>query len=103
MKHKEYRQKYLDLRADVVSDINHSLIKANANEIELNHGILHLFVDDQQNEVIKRVRVESSEVKIDTGDDDYELSFDDLSLDELLSILELVEAGKYEVWEEFEN
>jgi hypothetical protein len=103
MKHKEYRQAYLDLRLDVITEINHTLIKDNASEIELHNAILHSYIDEQTNEVIRRVNVDTGSVYIDTGYDSHILKFDEISLAELLSILELIEAGSYEVWENFED
>lgn len=103
MTHKQYRQAYLDLRLDVITEINHKLIKENASEIELHNAILHNYVDEQMNEVIRRVNVDTGTVYIDTGYDSHTLKFDEISLHELLSILELIESGSYEVWEEFES
>ena len=103
MLHEKYRQAYLDLRLDVITEINHKLIKENATEIELHNGIVHVWVNDQHNEVIKRINVESGSVQIDTGHDSYWIEYSELSLDELLAILQLLEAGSYEVWETFED
>lgn len=103
MLHEKYRQAYLDLRLDVITEINHKLIKENATEIELHNGIVHVWVNDQHNEVIKRINVESGSVQIDTGHDSYWIEYSELLLDELLAMLQLIESGSYEVWESFED
>jgi len=105
MKYLEYRQAFDDLKQDVITEVKHQLIKENAAEIELHSGIIHSIDDHSspsQYDVIKRVNVEISKVTLDTGDDYYSLDFNDLSLDELLAILQLVETGSYDVWAEFE-
>lgn len=103
MKYQEFKQSYIDLKQGIISDITHSLIKENAAEIELHNGIIHNFIDDQLNEVIKRVNVETASVTVDTGVDSYNTELSELSIDELLAILQLVEKGEYEVWEVFEK
>lgn len=101
MKYKEYRQAFLDLKGDVIKEIKHQLIKENAAEIELHHGIIHNWIDDQQNEIIKRVNVETASVTIDTGHDSYNTELSELSIEEQLAILQEIGHGSYEIWEEF--
>jgi len=103
MKYQEYKKAFLDLRQDVISEITNKLIKENAAEIQLHTPFIHNWIDDQQNEVISRVNVETASVQVDTGHNDYNTELSELSLDELLVILEAVETGSYEVWEEFEK
>lgn len=106
MKYQEYRQAFIDLKQDVNSEIKHALIKENAAEIELHNGIIHS-IDDYsspvQYNVIKRVNIETASVTIDTGSDYYSTELSELSLDELLAILQLIEQGSYEIWEELES
>lgn len=103
MKYQEYKQSFLDLKQDIMGEIKHLLIKENAAEIELHHGIIHNWIDDQQNEVIKRVNVETASVMIDTGHDSYSTELSELSIEEQLAILQLIGHGSYEVWEELES
>lgn len=103
MKHQEYKQAFLDLKQDVIEDIKRKLISDNAVEVQLHNPIIHNWIDDQMNEVVSRVNVETASVQVDTGHDDYNTELTELSLDMLLAILEAVETGSYEVWEEFES
>lgn len=103
MKYQDYKQAYIELRQGIIADMVHCLIKENALEIELHTGLIHNWIDDQQNEVIKRVNVETASVRIDNGLDGYSTELSELSVNELLAILEAVETGSYEVWEVFEK
>ena len=103
MKYQEYRQAFLDLKGDIIIEIKHLLIKENAAEIELHAGIIHHWIDDQQNDVIKRVNVETASVTIDTGHDSYNTELSELSIEELLTVLQEIGRGSYEVWEELES
>jgi hypothetical protein len=103
MKYEQYKNEFIDLKYKVISAINHKLINDNAAEIEFHNGIIHNWIDDQQNEVIKRFNVETANVLVDTGYDSYFVELSKLDLDKLLAILEMIEAGSYEVWEELEK
>jgi hypothetical protein len=98
MKFKEYEKAFLDLKADVINEIKSKLIKEQASEIQLHHGILFQRIDDQQSELISRINIEIGTVSIDTGDDYYSVQFEYLTLDQLLSILCEIEEGSYDVW-----
>jgi hypothetical protein len=103
MKFKEYEKAFFDLKADVINQIKSDLIKEQASEIQLHHGIIFQHIDDQFSEIIKRVNIEVGNVSVDTGDDYYSVQFNNLTLDQLLSILCEVEQGNYDVWAEFEE
>lgn len=102
MKYEQYKNEFIDLKYKVISAINNQLINENAAEIEFHNGIIHNLIDDEH-EVIKRFNVETANVLVDTGYDSYFVELSKLNLDELLAILEMIEAGSYEVWEELEK
>ena len=67
-------------------------------EIDFNEvggsGIIHQYIDDQHNDTIGRVILKKNgvlSVLIDTGYDDYEMRADELTIEELLCILEQLE------------
>lgn len=103
MKHEQYKKAFNDLGSDIKHEIVTQLVKENAGDIQLHTGIIFNFIDDQMNEVIKRVDVVSGKVQIDSGGDDYWLPFDSLTVDQLLGILEAVEFGSYDVWAQVEE
>lgn len=103
MKHEQYKTEFINLKENVITAIKHQLLNENATEIQLHNPIIHNFIDDQMNEVVSRVNVETASVQIDTGFDEYWNELTELSLDILLAILKAVETGSYEVWEEFES
>ena len=103
MKHEQYNKAFMDLRSDIKHEIVTQLIKEKASEIELHNSIVHLYYDDQINEVIKRVDIVAGTVILDDTYNSRSIPIDKLTLDELLAILQAVETGSYEVWAEFED
>jgi hypothetical protein len=99
MKSTEYKRAILDLRLDIMNDIKSMFLSNDVRVIELHRPLIYIVVDDQTNHCVKRVDGESGKVHIDTGDYDYWLEFQDLPLDILIGILESLEDGDYNDWD----
>jgi hypothetical protein len=99
MKSTEYKRAILDLRLDIMNDIKSMFLSNDVRVIELHRPLIYIVVDDQTNHCVKRVDGESGKVHIDTGDNDYWLEFQDLPLDILIGILEALEYGDYNDWD----
>ena len=99
MKSTEYKRAILDLRLDIMNDIKSKFLSNDVRIIELHTPLIYIVVDDQTNHCVKRVDGESGKVHIDTGDNDYWLEFQDLPLDILIGILESLEDGDYNDWD----
>ena len=99
MKSTEYKRVILDLRLDIMNDIKSMFLSNDVRVIELHRPLIYIVVDDQTNHCVKRVDGESGKVHIDTGDYDYWLEFQDLPLDILIGILEALEYGDYNDWD----
>jgi hypothetical protein len=99
MKSTEYKRAILDLRIDIMNDIKSKFLSNDVRVIELHRPLIYIVVDDQTNHCVKRVDGESGKVHIDTGDYDYWLEFQDLPLDILIGILEALEYGDYNDWD----
>lgn len=93
----------MDMKADIINDINTLLIKEKANEIELHTGLVYNYIDDQTSEVIKRINIQDGNVQVDCGTNDYYVKLNHLSLELLLAILSNIEIGSYEIWADFEG
>jgi len=99
MKSTEYKRAILDLRIDIMNDIKSKFLSNDVRVIQLHRPLIYIVVDDQMNHCVKRVDGESGKVHIDTGDNDYWLEFQDLPLDILIGILEALEDGDYNDWD----
>jgi hypothetical protein len=99
MKSTEYKTAILDLRVDIMNDIRGKFLFNGVREIELHRPLIYIVVDDETNHCIKRVNSESGKVHLDTGYNDYWLEFQDLPLDILIGILEALEDGDYNDWD----
>jgi hypothetical protein len=99
MKSTEYKRAILDLRLDIMNDIKSKFLSNGVRVIELHRPLIYIVVDDQTNHCVKRVDGELGKVHIDTGDNDYWLEFQDLPLDILIGILEALEDGDYNDWD----
>ncbi len=102
MKHEQYIERIKLLREELSNDIKTELLKNGADEVNLNQGILHQFVDDQFSEVISTIKSNGA-VVVDTGMDGYTMKFSELSTDQLICVLEAVEKNEFEIIEEVEE
>jgi hypothetical protein len=98
-KYEYHRQLVANLRLGIIKDINTQMIMNNAREINLRRGIIFDHIDDQRNKVIVGVGL-NGEVFIDEGND---VSLRDLSTDQLICVLEMIEERKFEVVEMIEE
>lgn len=99
MKSAEYKTAILDLRLDIMNDIKTLFLQESIHEIELHRALIYEVIDGESNSCIKRVNGLSGSVHIDTGEYDYWLEFQDLPLDILIGILEALEYGDYDDWD----
>jgi len=72
------------------------MISNNAQEINLNRGVIFNYIDDQMNEVIGGVTLDER-VFINSEHDTDTVSLQDLSTDQLICLLELIENKDFEV------
>jgi hypothetical protein len=85
-------------RKEIIEDIKTEMIINNAQEINLHSGIIFNYIDDQTNEVIGGVTLDEK-VFIDSGHDMDTVSLQDLSTDQLICLLEVIENKEFEVEE----
>lgn len=100
MKSEKYKQDYVTLKENVITDIFYLLKKANAGNISLNTGLIYNFIDDQSNEVIHEIDYHTRDVVIDGNTYDYRMSINGVPVDSLIAILEAIEFRSYEIFEE---
>lgn len=104
MKLSTYLKKHLEQTRSLLIDTICEDIKIDgAAEIELNSPPIYQFIDDQSNEVVGRINAETQTALIDNGNDIWYIPLTDLTTDQLLYILELVEEKDYEIFEELEE
>jgi|LakMenEpi03Aug12_release.lakeMendotaPanAssembly.Ray.scaffolds.fasta_scaffold03157_28 hypothetical protein len=89
-------------RKEIIEDIKTEMICNNAQEINLHGGIIFNYIDDQMNEVIGGVTLDER-VFIDSGHDMDTISLQDLSTDQLICLLKMIEEKEFEVTELLEE
>ena len=89
-------------RQEIIEDIKTEMISNNAQELNLHSGIIFNYIDDQMNEVIGGVTLDER-VFIDSGHDMDTVSLQDLSTDQLICLLEMIENKEFEVEELIEE
>lgn len=89
-------------RGEIIEDIKTEMISNNAQEINLHSGIIFNYIDDQMNEVIAGVTLDER-VFIDSGHDMDTVSLQDLSTDQLITLLDMIEGKDFEVEELIEE
>ena len=97
-KHEYHNQRIVNHRQEIIEDIKIEMISNNAQEINLHSGIIFNYIDDQTNEVIGGVTLDEK-VFIDSGHDMDTVSLQDLSTDQLICLLEVIENKEFEVEE----
>ena len=83
-------------RDEIIEDIKTEMILNKAQQINLDEGIIFNYIDDQTNDVISSIALDER-VFIDSGFDTDVVSLQDLSTDQLIMILEMIEMGKFEI------
>ena len=89
-------------REEIISDIKIEMVANKAQQIDLDEGIIFNYIDDQTNEVIASINLDER-VFIDSFGDMDVVSLQDLSTDQLIAILEMIEMGKFEIDELIEE
>ena len=101
-KHEYHNQRIVNHRQEIIEDIKTEMIRNNAQEINLHNGIIFNYIDDQMNEVIAGVTLDER-VFIDSGVDMDTISLQDLSTDQLICVLQMIEEKEFEVEEMIEE
>lgn len=101
-KHEYHNQRIVNHRQEIIEDIKTEMIINNAQEINLHNGIIFNYIDDQMNEVIAGVTLDER-VFIDSGVDMDTISLQDLSTDQLICVLQMIEEKEFEVEEMIEE
>jgi hypothetical protein len=101
-KHEYHNQRIVNHRQEIIEDIKNEMIRNNAQEINLHNGIIFNYIDDQMNEVIGGVTLDER-VFIDSGVDMDTISLQDLSTDQLICVLQMIEEKDFEVEEMIEE
>jgi hypothetical protein len=101
-KHEYHNQRIVNHRQEIIEDIKTEMIRNNAQEINLHNGIIFNYIDDQMNEVIGGVTLDER-VFIDSGVDMDTISLQDLSTDQLICVLQMIEEKDFEVEEMIEE
>ena len=101
-KHEYHNQRIVNHRQEIIEDIKTEMISNNAQEINLHNGIIFNYIDDQMNEVIGGVTLDER-VFIDSGIDMDTVSLQDLSTDQLICLLQMIEEKEFEVEEMIEE
>jgi len=101
-KHEYHNQRIVNHRQEIIEDIKTEMIINNAQEINLHNGIIFNYIDDQMNEVIGGVTLDER-VFIDSGVDMDTISLQDLSTDQLICVLQMIEEKEFEVEEMIEE
>jgi hypothetical protein len=101
-KHEYHNQRIVNHRQEIIEDIKTQMILNNAQEINLHNGIIFNYIDDQMNEVIGGVTLDER-VFIDSGVDMDTISLQDLSTDQLICVLQMIEEKEFEVEEMIEE
>ena len=95
-KHEFHNQRIVNHRQEIIEDIKTEMISKNAQEINLHSGIIFNYIDDQMNEVIAGATLDER-VFIDSGSDMDTVSMQDLSTDQLICLLKMIEEDEFEV------
>ena len=97
-----HNKRIVDHRQEIIEDIKTEMISNNAQELNLHSGIIFNYIDDQMNEVIGGVTLDER-VFIDSGHDMDTISLQDLSTDQLICLLRMIEEKEFEVVELLEE
>jgi hypothetical protein len=101
-KHEYHNQRIVNHRQEIIEDIKIEMISNNAQEINLHNGIIFNYIDDQMHEVIGGVTLDER-VFIDSDNGMDTISLQDLSTDQLICVLQMIEEKRFGVEEMFET
>ena len=89
-------------RDELIKDIKTEMLRNGAQQIDLHNPIIFTYIDDQSNEVISSITLDER-VFIDSGYDIDVVSLQDLSTDQLIALLEIIELEQFEIDELIED
>lgn len=89
-------------RDELIKDIKTEMLRSGAQQIELHNPIIFSYIDDQTNEVISGITLDER-VFLDSGYDMDVVSLQDLSTDQLIALLEIIELEQFEIDELIED
>ena len=89
-------------RDELIKDIKTEMLRNGAQQIDLHNPIIFSYIDDQTNEVISSITLDER-VFIDSGYDMDVVSLQDLSTDQLIALLEIIELEQFEIDEIIED
>ena len=89
-------------RDELIKDIKTEMLRNGAQQIDLHNPIIFTYIDDQSNEVISSITLDER-VFIDSGYDMDVVSLQDLSTDQLIALLEIIELEQFEIDELIED
>ena len=89
-------------RDELIKDIKTEMLRNGAQQIDLHNPIIFTYIDDQSNEVISSITLDER-VFIDSGYDMDVVSLQDLSTDQLIALLEIIELEQFEIDEIIED
>jgi hypothetical protein len=89
-------------RDELIKDIKTEMLRSGAQQIELHNPIIFTYIDDQTNEVISAITLDER-VFLDSGYDMDVVSLQDLSTDQLIALLEIIELEQFEIDELIED
>lgn len=89
-------------RDELIKDIKTEMLRNGAQQIDLHNPIIFSYIDDQSNEVISSITLDER-VFIDSGYDMDVVSLQDLSTDQLIALLEIIELEQFEIDEIIED
>ena len=89
-------------RDELIKDIKTEMLRSGAQQIELHNPIIFSYIVDQTNEVISAITLDER-VFLDSGYDMDVVSLQDLSTDQLIALLEIIELEQFEIDELIED
>lgn len=97
-KSKIHKERIIKQRIEIIQDIISEIVSNNAERISLPEGIIFNYIDAENFEIIKQVSI-NERVYLDDGNSVKILQMQDLSTEQLNSILEELENKRFDVEE----
>lgn len=83
-------------REEIIEDIKTEMILNNAKIIDLHNGIMYNYINDQSSDIISGIALDER-VFIDNDYDTDVVSLQDLSTDQLIGVLEMIEEKLFDI------
>lgn len=97
-KSKIHKEKIIGQRKEIIQDIISEIVSNNAEQISLPEGIIFNYIDAENFEIIKKVSI-NERVYLDDGNSVKILPMQNLSTEQLNSILEELENKRFDIEE----